>query len=156
MNLFPVGYDLEISTEGSEGAIKRVGYKPSVRFDGVDLVRDGQHKTVPATGVEAWEWWCIKCLSTERYMSLVYLTDYGIETNEAFHAETKELAESILYREITEALQADPYGRTDYIERVSFDWQSDTAVAVNVIVVGIEDVTLDLTVQLGGGGDNEL
>lgn len=153
MNLFPEGYENEIMEPeellGSAGGTV-IGYRGSIYFDGTDLVRDGLNKLRASTGIEAWEQWCTKCLSTERYKYPIYPTDFGIETEEAFHAVTRDLAESILYREITEALKADPYGRTSYVENIVFDWQGSDSLYVSVSVIGIENASIDIIVKIGG------
>lgn len=153
MNLFPEGYESEtmeprelLGTMGS----KAIGYRGSIYFDGIDLKRDGLNKIQGSTGIEAWEQWCVKCLSTERYKYPIYPTDFGIETEEALHAMTRDLAESILYREITEALTADPYDRTSHIESIVFDWLDSDSLDVTVKVIGIENASIDITVRIGG------
>ena len=150
MNLFPVGFDEAINEENAIEHSQPTGYRESIFFDGIDFVRDGQNRIKASSGVEAWEQWCRKCLKTERYKSPLYPTDYGIEVDEAFHATTRELAESILQREITEALMADPYDRTDHIEDIAFVWEKSDCLYVHIIAVGIEDISIDFTTQLGG------
>ena len=85
---------------------------------------------------------------TERYQHLAYTTDFGIETEEAFAAENREKAEALLTRQITEALKADPYGRTAYVEDVKFFWSTPDAVEVIVTVCGIDRVSIDVTANL--------
>lgn len=127
------------------------GYKPGLFFDGRDIPRDGQNRVIESTGLESWEQWCMKCLLTERYKYPAYSTDYGIEIDEAMKAETREKTESILTREITEALMADPYGRTSFIEDIAYDWTvSPDSVQITVVAVGLSDVTIDFTIRLKG------
>lgn len=152
-NLFPAGYENEvILTEDIESA-KPTGYRNGVAFDHQtgDFVRDGMNKILDSDGIESWKSWCINCLQTERYMHLAYSTDFGIETRAAMRAASREEAESILTRQITEAILADPYKRTAYIEDIIFDWTAPDAAAVRVIIHGIDDVTIDITAYITRG-----
>lgn len=144
-NLFPEGYEEEIITEEDIDSGKPIGYRNGVAFDNEagDLKRDGKYKILDANGVESWQNWCINCIETERYKHLAYDSDFGIELDPVFAATSREEAESILTRQITEALLADPYGRTEYIEDITFDWETPDAVVVNVTAHGIYDVTID-------------
>jgi len=149
-NLFPSGYESETLSPEEVGAPESAsGYAPGVYFDG-DLRRDGKFRLVEATGVESWEQWCKKCLLTERYSSPCYSTDYGIEIQEAMAAGSRELAESILTRQISEALMADPRGRTQYVSGVDFTWLDDGRVEIAVSATGIDNATADFTVITGG------
>lgn len=149
--LFPEGYADEVISEDEIAGEDSAGFMPSIFFsseDG-DFPRDGKNQTVVATGIEAWQQWCEKCIKTGRYKYLAYDTDYGIDTDEAFSAETKEEAESILTREITEAVLADPYQRAAYVESIEYDWTvAPDAVRVDVQIVGIDDVTIDVTAEI--------
>ncbi len=147
-NLFPAGYENEAPEPEDVSAV--VGYKPGLGFDfeNGDFVFDGARRIKEIDGVGSWEGWCKACMMTERYRHLAYDTDFGIETEEAFKAETKEKAQSLLTRQISEALQADPYGRTEYVEDIIFDWDSPDSVTVTVTVHGIDGVTIDVTAEL--------
>ena len=148
-NLFPIGYEEEIITE-EEAADEFIGYRPGIAFDEIlgDFVRDGRNYLLDHPGIESWKSWCYNAIITERYKHLAYGTDFGIEYDAIFGAETREAAESILTRQITECLLADPYGRTAYVPEISIQWVAPDAVLVDVTVQGIEDVTIDLTVYL--------
>ena len=150
-NLFPDGYDYEVIVPADASADTVTGYRPGMFFDGRDILRDGQNRVIESTGLAAWEQWCMKCLLTERYKYPAYSTDYGIEVDEARRAQTREKAESILSREITEALMADPYGRTSYIEDIAYDWTaSPDSVQIQIVAVGMNDVTIDFTIRMKG------
>lgn len=153
-NLYPEGYEDEIIDAEDVEDEAPIGYRPGVAFDwGTgDFIRDGRHRLIDASGVDSWQQWCRNCLQTERYKHLAYSDDFGIEVDEAFAAESQEEAESILTRQITEALQADPYGRTSYIDSIDFDWQAPDAVLVTLVVVGIADVTIDVEAFITNGG----
>lgn len=149
-NLFPEGYEDEIITEADTLANTVIGYRNGVAFDDKagDFVRDGMNKMLDSTGIESWKSWCINAISTERYKHLAYNTDFGIELDKIFAASSREEAESLLTREITECLLADPYGRTEYVSDIEFDWEAPDAVSVRVIVQGIQDVTIDITAYI--------
>lgn len=151
--LFPESYQTESMAEAINDSKKIVGYKPSAYFsmETGDFVRNGQNKVQEATGYEAWEQWCQKCLMTERYKHFAYSTDYGIELDQVFAAESREEAENILTRQITEALEADPYGRTKNVANIEYEWDNQTGVNVYVTVIGIDHATLDMTVYLKMG-----
>ena len=149
-DLFPSGYENEVVTMEEITDQKETGYRESVYFDPetFDFIRDGQYRVKSATGLEAWEQWCMACLMTERGVFPAYSDKFGIKTEEAFQAESRELAESILTREICESLANDPYGRTKYVSDVEFDWFDADALEISVTVVGIDDVTIDITTTL--------
>lgn len=146
-DLFPTGYETEVIEQDEFTDQTEIGYRESVFFDpeSGDFVRDGQYRVKSATGVEAWEHWCRNCLLTEKGAYPCYGDTFGIATTEAFQAETKQKAESILTKEICESLANDPYGRTEYVSDVAFIWEDSDALNVHVTVVGKEDVTIDIT-----------
>ena len=152
-NLFPVGYDEEVIDKEDLIAEEPTGYRNGVAFDYQtgDFKRDGKNRLLDSDGIESWKSWCINCLHTERYKHLAYSTDFGIETEAAMKAASREEAESILARQITEAIMADPYERTAYIEEISFDWTAPDTVEVFVAIHGINDVTIDVTAYLTRG-----
>lgn len=149
-NLFPEGYEEEIITQEDLASEQPTGYRNGIAFDSLlgDFLRDGMHKLLDSDGIESWRSWCINCIQTERYKHLAYSTDFGIETEPAMRASSREEAESILTRQITEAIMADPYQRTKYIEEITFDWTAPDTVAVSATIHGIDDVTIDLLAYL--------
>lgn len=152
-NLFPEGYETEIIEDLDRTGRSAVGYQNGIAFDDGtgDFKRDGRNTILDATGVESWKNWCVNCIQTERYKHLAYSTDFGIDLDAALHAESREAAESILTREITEAVAADPYGRCAYIESLAFDWTAPDAIRVDAVLHGIDDVTIDLTAYITKG-----
>ena len=150
-NLFPEGYEREYITEEDLIAMENpIGYRNGIAFDYErgDFPRDGMNKLLDSTGIESWKSWCINCLQTERYKHLAYSTDFGIELEAAMTADGRDEAESILNRQITEALLADPYKRTDYVSEIIYDWTDPDTVIVDVTIHGIDDVTIDITAHL--------
>lgn len=148
-NLFPIEEDEKnIFISDME---KEIGYRSGLYFD--FQVGNSQQcisrKIQNIDGIESWKNWCKICILTERYEHLAYSSDFGIETKEAFSADTREKAESILTRQIKEALKADPYERTDYVEDVSFLWTKPNSVQVTVIIHGINQVTITIKETIG-------
>lgn len=152
-NLFPEGYENEVIEKSDIEAARSVGYRNGISFDEDtgDFRRDGKNKILDSNGIDSWKSWCVNCLETERYMYLAYGTDFGIETTDAFRAESREEAESILSRQITEAILADPYERAEYVESIEFNWTAPDAVEVSVIIKGKEDITIDITAYITKG-----
>jgi hypothetical protein len=153
-NLFPIGYEDAVITQEDLNSDTPIGYRNGIAFDSEtgDFVRDGKNKILDSDGIESWKSWCIICIQTERYAHLACPSDFGIDTSAAMRAKSMEEAESILTREITEAILADPYERTNYVEDLEFDWTAPDAVKVNAVIHGIDDVTIDITAYLSKGG----
>ena len=153
-NLFPTNYENEVITQEDLYSDVPIGYRNGISFDfeTCDFVRDGKNKILDSDGIESWKSWCIICIQTERYAHLACPTDFGIDTSAAMRATSREEAESILTREIVEAIMADPYERTKYVEDLEFDWTAPDTVKVNAIIHGIADVTIDITAYLSKGG----
>ena len=152
-NLFPIGYEEKVITDSDRAEDTPVGYLNGVAFDheAGDFLRDGKNKMLDSDGIESWKSWCINCIQTERYKHLAYSSTFGIDITAALRATSREEAESILTREISEALLADPYGRTAYVEEIEFEWAAPDSVAVNVTIQGIDDVTIDITAYITKG-----
>lgn len=153
-NLFPEGYEDAVITAEDLTSDTPIGYRNGIAFDyeSGDFRRDGKNKILDSDGIESWKSWCINCLQTERYKHLAYSSDFGIDLTAAMRASSREEAESILTREITEAIKADPYERTEYVEDITFDWSAPDTVAVSATIHGIADVTIDITAYITKGG----
>lgn len=152
-NLLPEGYEEKIITAADLAEEQPVGYLNGIAFDYKtgDFRRDGKNRMLDSTGIESWQSWVINCICTERYKYLAYGTDFGIELDKVFAAKTREEAESILARQITEAVLADPYGRTEYVESLAFSWPRPDAVKADAVLHGISDVTIDITAYITRG-----
>lgn len=149
-NLFPEDYEdgeENIDVDQIIDEDEPVGYIEGVGFD-TDIIRDGQNQIKSSAGTDSWKQWCINCIAMERGTSNLYNSDFGISTAEAFAAETVEETENILTAEITEALEADPYGRTESVDNVSFTWYVDY-VLIDVEVSGIDEGSIDIQVTIG-------
>lgn len=153
-NLFPAGIETEnISIENKEKK-NTMGYRGGIAFDNQhgDFLCDGMDKIMDCSGIESWKSWCINCIETERLKYLGYSSDFGISTAEAFRARTREEAEAILTREITEAILADPYKRGEYVEEITFSWAAPDSLTIGLTICGMDNVTIDITAYITKGG----
>lgn len=152
-NLFPEGYEEEVILAEDLVEDRPIGYRNGVAFDyeNGDYKRDGRNRLLDCDGIESWKSWVINCMQTERYKHLAYNSDFGIELDKVFAAESREEAENILTREITEAILADEYQRTAYIESIEYDWPAPDSIRVHAVLHGIEDVTIDITAYITKG-----
>lgn len=152
-NLYPEGYEDEVIDPEELVEEKPIGYRNGVAFDYKlgDFTRDGRNRMLDSTGIESWQSWCINCIQTERYKHQAYSSDFGIELDKVFAASSREEAESILTREITEAVLADDYQRTEYIESIDFNWTAPDAIEVRARLHGIDDVSIDITAYITRG-----
>lgn len=152
-SLFPEGYENETVNPDEIVSSKPVGYKNGIAFDyqAGDFSRDGKNRVLDSTGIESWQSWCINCLQTERYKHLAYSSDFGIETEQIFRATSRAEAESLLTRQITEAILADPYGRAEYIESLTYEWDNPDAIRADLTIHGINDTTIDITAYIVRG-----
>lgn len=153
-NLFPTGYQNQVITEEDLHSDKPIGYRNGIAFDyeTCDFVRDGKNKILDSDGIESWKSWCAICIQTERYAHLACPSAFGINTSAAMRASSMEEAESILTREITEAILADPYRRTKYVEDITFDWTAPDTVKISAVIHGIDNVSIDLVAYISKGG----
>lgn len=153
-NLYPEGYENETAVLDQLASQGTVGFRNGVLFDykAGDFPRDGRNRLLDSTGLESWEAWVRNCMMTERYKHLAYSSDFGIELDPVFQAASREEAENLLTRQITEAILADPYGRTQYVKDIVYTWAGADGVTATVTLHGLDDVTLDVTAYITRGG----
>jgi len=149
-NLFPVGYKNEVVV----GSIKRniTGYRESISYDDElgDCVIDSKGRIATASGVEAWRQWCLNCIDTDRYKHKLYTSDFGIDyelIRQGYDSGGQAMAESIIQKEVTDALMADDYQRTESVSDFSFEWKADS-VHFSCTVRGISKAEIDITASL--------
>lgn len=154
VNLFPTGYEDAVITEEDRRSNTPIGYRNGIAFDfrSGDFKRDGKNNIIDSDGIESWRSWCIICIQTQRYAHLACPSDFGIDSRAAMRATSRDEAESILTREITEAILADPYQRTKYVDGITFDWTAPDTVTVGATIHGIDDVSIDLVAYISKGG----
>lgn len=149
-NLLPVGYEDQSITDEDLAADRPIGYRNGIAFDDVngDFLRDGRNRLLDSNGVESWKSWIVNGIQTQRYAHLAYSTDFGIEYDLVFAAKSHDEAESILVRQITEFIMADPYERCEFIESIDITWTAPDSIQVDVTAHGIDDVTIDVTAYI--------
>lgn len=150
-NLFPDDLEDELEDlEDDESEEEIIGYKIAPSFDmkSGDFLLNGSGQIITADEVEAYTQWCQNILATDRYNHEAYTDDIGIDYDEVFSAADREEAEIILESEISEALACDPYGRTQYVQNIEFEWIGPDEVAVQIEIVALDNelVTIEQTI----------
>jgi hypothetical protein len=86
-----------------------VTYPPSWLFDfnTGDYILDGGGDVIDADGYQAWVQRCIKAILTQRYAYPIYSRQYGTHLIRALSYPNRDIAKSMLQREISEALLHD-------------------------------------------------
>ncbi len=133
-NLFPVFDVPEIKEEKPTIKYNRSAY---FDFNKGDFVRDGSNKIVSCDGKEAWRQWCIKTVLTERFVYSAYSNNEGVELEQALQWSDIKAVESSIEKTVTEALMADPMGRTQFVRDFQFNWLGDH-IYTQFVVQGIE------------------
>ena len=104
----------------------------------------GSGKTKRCGAKDAYIFWVMKCVATERYAYEAYSDDFGVGFLAIMRkGDTRSITESEIRREIKEALGVD--NRTVNVSNFRFDWQADTCrIAFEVeSVYGIDTVTVE-------------
>ncbi len=124
-------------------------YAPSCLFDFQlgDFAVDGAGAMQRCDGVEAWRQWCIKTICTTRFACLAYSGEIGIERQRLAELSSYEAIYLELEKEITEALLADPAGRTYAVCDFSFSRKQDS-IFVTCRVMGKEQQQIELSVEV--------
>lgn len=145
-NLFPV-FDIPAIIE--ENKMTDRMQKSSIYFDFEkgDFLLDNAGRIKTAIPYDTWVQWCLKTVYTQRWAYMGYSDQIGVELEEAFNQDEKSAQESYIERTITEALLADPYGRTKRVYDFIFEWQTD-GVKVTFTISGIWDNDTKLTADL--------
>ena len=149
-NLYPV---FEVPAILEETKKNEAIYKGSYFFDFAtgDFALDGAGRVMPATGYDAWRQWCIKTIATQRNAYYNYTAGLGIEGEEALAHKSAALQQLALETTITEALLADPYGRT--VEVRDFVWTRGVdRLRMQCTIVGQDDktATIEYDIPLEG------
>lgn len=134
-NLFPV-FDVP-GVVVAENTATTSEYNPAPLWDyeNGDFVLNGAGQPIYGTGYDAWVLWCIKSIETQRYAHNGYSNNAGIEAEEAFKQPDRAARESYFERTISEALLADPKGRTIQVKDFVFEWETDT-LSITCTVIG--------------------
>ena len=124
-------------------------YASSCSFDFQlgDFATDGTGAIQRCDGVEAWKQWCIKTICTTRFACLAYSGEIGIERQRLMALSSYEAVCLGLEKEITEALLADPAGRTYAVSDFTFSRRADT-ILVTCKVMGQEQQQIEVSVEV--------
>lgn len=107
----------------------------------------GSGKTRRCDAKDAYIFWVIKCVTTERYAHEAYSTDFGVEFMAIMRQNhPRSIAESEIRRSIKEALHID--NRTVNVSNFRFNWQADTCF-ITFEVESVYDIDT-VTVERGG------
>lgn len=145
-NLYPV---FEVPTLADDSKEKEQQYKTSAYFDFEvgDFVLLGDGKLKEADEQETYIQWCLKVAQTERYSCLSYSNEIGVEMVAAMAQKKREMQESMIARTLTEALMADPKGRTASVTNFTFDWTAPDSVEVTFIVTATNGTKEQLKIK---------
>lgn len=145
-NLFPV-FDVPSVLAEDVEITERYPPGPMWNVETGDFVTDGAGKVLYGSGYDAWVLWCTKTILTQRWAHLSYSPNEGIEADEAFKEPDRRAVESSFERTITEALLADPMGRTTQVRDFSFKWEGDN-LWLDCVVVGADGNTASIKAKL--------
>jgi len=139
VGLFPT-FDVPASL-AEEGTVQGQ-YLPAPMWDmeAGDFVTDGAGRVLYGNGQDAWVLWCTKAVMTQRWAHDGYSANEGIEAEQAFREPDRQAAESAFERTITEALLADPMGRTVQVRDFEFSWEADS-LWISCVAVGTDGDT---------------
>lgn len=146
ISLFPV---FDVPATLVEDIENRERYAPAPLWDieRGDFVTDGARRTIYGSGYDAWVLWCTKSILTQRWAHDAYSANIGIEAEQAFKETDRKAAESTFERTITEALLADPMGRTVQVRDFTFKWESDS-LRIECAVYGRDGNTASIKARL--------
>lgn len=121
------------------------------KFDGDNAVFTINNigQAVIGDAEDAYQFWVVKCLLTERYKYLAYSDDFGVEMEEILRSDyPRDIKESEIERTIVEALTVDE--RTVSVTNFEFKWEGD-AMTVHFLV---ESIYGTASYQYQRGGDD--
>jgi len=135
-NLFPV-FDMPAEMVADTRNTSVYATAPMWDFNTGDFMVNNARQPVYGTGYDAWLLWCRKSLSTQRFVHLAYSDNFGIEIAEAFAEPDSKAQESAIERTVSEALLADPSGRTQQVRDFIFEWHEDS-LRVTCMIIGYD------------------
>ena len=145
--LFPV---FDVPGALAENVATQRKYLPAPLWDAEagDFVYNGARQPMYGSGYDAWVLWCIKTIQTQRWACHGYGSGAGVEAEEAFAEPDRASTESSFERTITEALLADPMGRTRIVQEFAFEWRSDS-LHISCVVIGDDgnSATIDTDIK---------
>lgn len=107
----------------------------------------GSGKTARCDAKDAYIFWVVKCVATERYECEAYSTDFGVEFLSIMRQDyPRSITESEIRRSVKEALHID--NRTVNVSKFRFVWQADKCF-IEFQVESVYDIDT-VTVERGG------
>jgi hypothetical protein len=124
-NLFPV---FDVPAQLADDIQTGQRYLPAPLFDieSGEFILSGARQALYGSGIDAWILWCTKTILTQRWGYLGYSNNAGIEAEQAFNEPNRAAQESAFTRTISEALLADPMGRTQQVRNFQYRWLADS------------------------------
>lgn len=114
------------ATDNGVRKAARYGISPYFNFDAGDIELDGTGRVQMADARESWLMWCVKSVLTERGAYMAYSDNVGTDMNWAMEQGEREAQQEALINAITDALLADPAGRTLAVNGFGFNWSADS------------------------------
>ncbi len=147
-NLFPV-FEVPQGLLSEKPLSIKHAYPRSPKFDikTGEFSINGAGQLVYGSGYDAWVLWCHKTIMTQRFAHLAYSKNVGIEAVEAFSQPDREAIESAFEKTITEALLADPLGRTRLVKDFKFEWFTDE-LFLSCCVIGYDGNSADIKASI--------
>lgn len=145
-NLFPV-FNVPAVLEDNKKIVKKYVSAPLWDFEDGDFVMNEERQLIYASGYDTWVQWCKKTALTQRWAHDAYSDNAGIEAEEALKAPDRKASESTFERTITEALFADPMGRTRQVRNFQFNWYGDN-LRITFEVFGADGKTAAINTSL--------
>jgi len=150
--LFPV-FDVPSSlAEGASAAKGSYPRAPLWDLEAGDFVLGGSKQPLYGSGHDAWALWCAKTLMTQRWACGAYSGNAGIEADEAFGEPDMEAMRSSIERTATEALMADPLGRTRPVRDFKSERKGDS-LYVTCTVIGSDGSQATINSELRHGAE---
>jgi hypothetical protein len=146
-NLFPI-FNAPPVLADIEPTIQRYNPAPLWNLERGDFILDGARKMQYGSGFDAWVLWCVKTVLTQRWAHDGYSPNIGIEMTESFSAPNRKAQESMFERTITEALLADPMGRTTQVRNFRFTWEGGDSLFLTCDVLGTDGNSASIEVPI--------
>lgn len=143
------GFDVPVERAGT-GAAATWGISPWFDFEAGDIALDGAGRVLMADARESWLIWCVKTVLTEKGAYLAYSDNAGTSMRWALEQGERAAQQEALINAITDALSADPAGRTLSVSGFDFDWAADS-VQVSFTLLGADGYQGRVTASLDEG-----
>lgn len=136
---------------GSYAQRARWGISPRFDFETGDIVLDGAGRVDMTDAANSWLQWCVKAVYTQRGACRAYTDSFGADMEWAMSQTGRDARGEAIINAITDALKADPYGRTLAVSGFEFDWSAD-GVNVSFELTGAGGCQSSLSVGLDDSG----